>query len=162
MALACDILVGDVTTSFRDTHVKFGLAPCWGLSQRLSRRIGPGRARLVSLTARTVNAHVAHEWGLLDELIDDSASREGVCGDPVLDRAIELANAIAANDPLMVRRYKRAIVEGTNVDHIRGLQRERELGLAHYMEIVGDGQTFEGAKGYITDENRPRVSESKL
>jgi hypothetical protein len=79
-----------------------------------------------------------------------------------LDRAIELANAIAANDPLMVRRYKRAIVEGTNVDHIRGLQRERELGLAHYMEIVGDGQTFEGAKGYITDENRPRVSESKL
>ena len=31
LALACDILVGDATVSFRDTHVKFGLAPCWGL-----------------------------------------------------------------------------------------------------------------------------------
>ena len=155
MALACDILVGDATTSFRDTHVKFGLAPCWGLSQRLIRRIGPGRARLVSFTAQPVDAPRAHEWGLLDELIDDQSSNGCDVGqsrcDPVLVRAIELANAIAANDPLMVRRYKRAIVEGTNVDHQRGLRRERELGLAHYMEIVGDGQTFEGAKEYITE-----------
>ena len=158
--------MGDATTSFRDTHVKFGLAPCWGLSQRLSRRIGSGRARLVSFTAQPVDATRAHEWGLLDELIDDPSSNECDVGhrqcDPVLDRAIELANAIAANDPLMVRRYKRAIVEGTNVDHHRGLQRERELGLAHYMEIVGDGQTFEGAKKYITDDDRPRLLESKL
>lgn len=151
MALACDILVGDSTTSFRDTHVKFGLAPCWGLSQRLSIRIGPGRARIVSFTAQPVNAVRAYEWGLLDELVDDS-----------LGRAVELANAVAANDPLMVRRYKRAIVEGSNLHHRMGLQRERELGLAHYMEIVGDGQTFEGAKEYITDDGRPRLSESKL
>ena len=25
LALACDILIGDSTTKFRDTHVKFGL-----------------------------------------------------------------------------------------------------------------------------------------
>ena len=48
LALACDILVGNETTTFRDTHVKFGLAPCWGLSQKLQRRIGPGRAKLGS------------------------------------------------------------------------------------------------------------------
>jgi hypothetical protein len=54
------------------------------------------------------------------------------------------------------------MIEGGSVDHGKGMQRERELGLAHYMEIVGDGHTFEGAKGYITDGNRPRASASKL
>lgn len=152
LALACDILLGSPTTTFRDTHVKFGLAPCWGLSQKLSRRIGPGRAKIVSLSAQPVKAAKAHEWGLLDELvvINDGDGE-------VLNRAIELADAIACNNPLMVRRYKRAIVEGGNVEFQKGLQRERELGIAHYLEVVGDGQTFEGAKEFISSDGRPRV-----
>ena len=157
LALACDILIGDSTTTFRDTHVKFGLAPCWGLSQKLGRRIGPGRAKIVSFTAQPVKAAKAHAWGLLDELVDVKDAKT----DAVLDRAIQLADDIAKNNPLMVRRYKRAMVEGSRMEYRKGLQRERELGLAHYLEIVGDGSTFEGAKDYITDDGRPRM-ESKL
>ena len=155
LALACDILLGDSTTTFRDTHVKFGLAPCWGLSQKLSRRIGPGRAKIVSFTAQPIKAAIAYEWGLLDELVPtyDDAS------DPVLNRAIELSDAIGSNNSLMVRRYKRAIVEGTSIR--KGLQRERELGVSHYLEIVGDGSTFESANECITDNDRPRMA-SKL
>lgn len=155
LALACDILLGDSTTTFRDTHVKFGLAPCWGLSQRLARRIGPGRARIVSLSARPITSERAYEWGLLDEIVAGDGEN------PVLDRAIELADAVASNNALMVRRYKRAMVEGSNMDHGKGLQRERELALSHYLEVVGDGSTFEGAKEFITDDSRPR-SQSKL
>ncbi|KAL7536351.1 hypothetical protein ACHAXR_007106, partial [Thalassiosira sp. AJA248-18] len=158
LALACDILLGSPTTTFRDTHVKFGLAPCWGLSQKLSRRIGPGRAKIVSLSAQPVKAAKAHEWGLLDELVPANGDGDG----EVLNRAIELADAIACNNPLMVRRYKRAIVEGGKVEFQKGLQRERELGIAHYLEVVGDGQTFEGAKEFIADDGRPRVVQSKL
>mmetsp|Transcript_25756 Transcript_25756/g.55430 ORF Transcript_25756/g.55430 Transcript_25756/m.55430 type:complete len:313 (+) Transcript_25756:74-1012(+) len=163
LSLACDILLGDPTTTFRDTHVKFGLAPCWGLSQKLSTRIGPGRAKIASFTAQPIKADKAHEWGLLDELVavDDSkstpSSLKGLQTNPALNRGIELADAIASNNPLMVRRYKRAIVEGGNVDFQKGLQRERELGLAHYLEIVGDGQTFEGAKDYVAGDGRPRL-----
>ena len=161
LALACDILIGDSTTKFRDTHVKFGLAPCWGLSQRLSQRIGPGRARMVSFSAIPVKADVAYAWGLLDEIVDSSSSSAPEDIDEnnyVLRRAIELADSIGANDPVMVRRYKRAIVEGMD---IAGLRRERELGLAHYLMVVGDGTTFEGAKEFISDESRPRL-QSKL
>mmetsp|Transcript_7762 Transcript_7762/g.14055 ORF Transcript_7762/g.14055 Transcript_7762/m.14055 type:complete len:314 (-) Transcript_7762:146-1087(-) len=169
LALACDILLGDATTTFRDTHVKFGLAPCWGLSQKLSRRIGPGRAKIVSFSAQPVRATQAHEWGLLDELIkgdtESSSStkktKDGQTDNPVLDRAIELADAVASNNSLMVRRYKRAMVEGNGMEYRKGLQRERELGLAHYMEVVGDGQTFEEAKEFIADDGRSR-SQSKL
>ena len=161
LALACDVLIGDATTKFRDTHVKFGLAPCWGLSQKLSQRIGPGRAKMVSFSAMPIKAEVAYSWGLLDEIADPSASCdvEGIeMNNHVLHRALEVADSIGANDPVMVRRYKRAMVEG--IDDT-GLRRERELGLAHYLEVVGDGATFEGAKEFITDERRPRM-QSKL
>ena len=165
LALACDILLGDSTTTFRDTHVKFGLAPCWGLSQKLSRRIGPGRAKIVSFSAQPVKAAKAHEWGLLDELIVDSESSSSSSKDSqtdlVFNRAIELADAIASNNSLMVRRYKRVMVEGQNMEYQKGLQRERELGLAHYLEVVGDGQTFEVAKEFIADDGRPRL-QSKI
>ena len=156
LALACDILIGDITTTFRDTHVRFGLAPCWGLSQKLTRRIGPGRAKIVSFTAQPLRADKAHEWGLLDEIVESSKSK-----DAVLDRAIELTDAISTNNSLMVRRYKRAIEEGAGMNHQKGQQRERELGLAHYLEIVGDGSTFEDAKEYVKGSNRPRMT-SKL
>ncbi|KAL3757136.1 LOW QUALITY PROTEIN: hypothetical protein ACHAWU_002975 [Discostella pseudostelligera] len=183
LALACDILLGDTTTTFRDTHVKFGLAPCWGLSQNLCRRIGIGRAKLVSFSAQPVTAERAYEWGLLDELVmvpppvasashsisisvdGNKATTTTMVVDPVLYRALELAEAISSNNPLMVRRYKRAIVEGTKLNYSNGLQRERELGLAHYMEIVGDGRTFESAKEYIVDHDGRQqvvVSQSKL
>ncbi|KAL3796754.1 hypothetical protein HJC23_010901 [Cyclotella cryptica] len=163
LALACDILIGDSTTKFRDTHVKFGLAPCWGLSQRLSQRIGPGRAKIVSFSALPVNADVAHAWGLLDEVASLPSTKkidlEDIDPDNhSLHRAIELADSIGANDNLMIRRYKRAMIEGMDM---AGSRRERELGLAHYLEVVGDGHTFEGAKEFIADEDRPRF-ESKL
>ncbi|GFH56159.1 hypothetical protein CTEN210_12635 [Chaetoceros tenuissimus] len=155
LALACDILVGDDTTVFRDTHCKFGLAPCWGLSQKLQRKIGPGRAKLISYSVKPVNAQTAFQWGLIDELVQES--KEGAS----LKRAIEIADNIGKQDLKMVRRYKRALDEGGAMDLSKGLQRERELGIAHYLEVMSDGSTFESAKEFITDDKRPRL-QSKL
>jgi len=153
LALSCDILVGDKTTKFRDTHVKFGLAPCWGLSQKLQRRVGPGRAKIISLSAKPIDADLAIQWGLLDELVHDGRSS--------LEHAINIANTIAKQDKTMVRRYKRALEEGGSMDLASGLRRERELGIAHYIEVLNDGKTFNSAKAYIVDEKRPR-NKSKL
>jgi len=147
LALACDFLVGDNTTKFKDTHVKFGLAPCWGLSQKLQRLIGPGRAKYVSLSAATVSSQQALAWGLLNEIAPSNKD--------VVDRAIEIADEIGLNNATMVRRYKRAIVEGGEMDLYHGLQRERELGIAHYLQVTR-GDTFEKAKDYITGHVRPR------
>lgn len=132
-----------------------GLAPCWGLSQKLQRRIGAGRAKLISYSARPLDAKLAYEWGLLDEFVNESS------GDTSLDRAIAIADAIGSQNKTMVKRYKRALEEGGAMSLSNGLQRERELGLAHYLEVMKDGQTFESAKEFITDDQRPRIK-SKL
>lgn len=155
LALACDILVGDETTKFRDTHCKFGLAPCWGLSQKLQRRIGPGRAKLMSYSTRPIDSKLAYDWGLLDELVLKSTEETS------LGRAISIADSIGSQNHTMVKRYKRALEEGGAMECAKGLQRERELGLAHYLEVLNDGQTFQSAKGFIEGEERPRIK-SKL
>jgi enoyl-CoA hydratase len=157
LALACDILVGDETVCFRDTHVKFHLAPCWGLSQRLSRRIGPGRAKWVSLGAIPIPAVKAYEWGLLDELVLTNVSEnEPQQGNSLsLNRALEIADSIGMNSSTMVMRYKRVIDEGWKTTLEQGLQRERALALAHYIEAVGDGSTFESAKSFISKPRQP-------
>mmetsp|Transcript_4900 Transcript_4900/g.5987 ORF Transcript_4900/g.5987 Transcript_4900/m.5987 type:complete len:287 (-) Transcript_4900:1187-2047(-) len=155
LALACDILVGDETTKFRDTHCTFGLAPCWGLSQKLQRRVGPGRAKLASYSARKIDSKLAYQWGLLDELVLNDS------GESSMDRAIAIADSIGSQNNTMVKRYKRALDEGGAMELSKGLQRERELGISHYLEVMNDGQTFETAKEFITDEERPRLK-SKL
>ena len=45
LALACDVLLASPTARFAATHARIGIAPGWGLSHRLSRAIGPHRAR---------------------------------------------------------------------------------------------------------------------
>ena len=59
LALACDILIGSERARFQDTHCSVGVVPCWGLSQTVSRTVGPVRARLASLTASSIDARTA-------------------------------------------------------------------------------------------------------
>ena len=50
LALACDVLVGSTAARFADTHARVGILPGWGLSVKLPRLVGIGRAK----------AHLAH------------------------------------------------------------------------------------------------------
>ncbi|KAL0457507.1 UNVERIFIED_CONTAM: putative enoyl-CoA hydratase 1, peroxisomal [Sesamum latifolium] len=71
IALACDLLVASKEAKFMDTHARFGIFPSWGLSQKLSRIIGPSRAREVSLTAMAVTAEQAERWVWLIMLLKE-------------------------------------------------------------------------------------------
>lgn len=86
---------------------RFGIFPSWGLSQKLSRIIGPNRAREVSLTAMPLTAEQAERWGLVNHLVDESE---------LLKKAQEVAEAIVNNNPDLVLRYKSVINDGLKLD----------------------------------------------
>lgn len=68
LALACDILIASDTARFADTHVRMGVVPGWGLSQRLSRLIGVSRAKELSFTGNFLDAQTAERWGLVNSI----------------------------------------------------------------------------------------------
>jgi len=69
IALMCDILVASEHAKFADTHVRMGVVPGWGLSQRLSKLVGSSRARELSFSARYLDAETAASWGLVNRVL---------------------------------------------------------------------------------------------
>lgn len=69
LALACDILIASTEARFADTHVRMGVVPGWGLSQRLARLIGVSRAKQLSFTGNYLDAATAERWGLVNTVL---------------------------------------------------------------------------------------------
>jgi len=75
----------------------------FGLSETLPRLIGPTQASLLLLTGRRVPGDDAHAMGLADELVPQADVR---------DRAMALAQEIAASGPLAVRAIRATLRDG--------------------------------------------------
>lgn len=132
IALACDILVASKDAKFMDTHARFGIFPSWGLSQKLSRVIGPNKAREVSLTATPLTADQAERLGFVNHVVERSE---------LLNKARQIAEAIIKNNQDMVLRYKAVINDGFKLDLGSALALEKERGHEYY-----DGMTKEQFK----------------
>ena len=103
LALACDVLIGSPHARFADTHARVGILPGWGLSQRLSRLLGPSRAKEISLTGNFVDAEQACAWGLINTIVPQ---------DELIARAFELADDMLSCLPDALVKYKALIDDG--------------------------------------------------
>ena len=106
VALACDILLASTNARFADTHARVGILPGWGLSQKLSRRIGLSRAKELSLTGNFIDAATACAWGLVNRV---------TAPEDLLAAAKALASDIAGIDPAMVQAYRSMIDDGFEI-----------------------------------------------
>ncbi|KAK6160968.1 hypothetical protein DH2020_004349 [Rehmannia glutinosa] len=132
IALACDLLVASKEAKFMDTHARFGIFPSWGLSQKLSRIIGPSRAREVSLAAVPITAEQAEKWGLVNHVVEKNE---------LLQKARQIAEAMIKNNQDLVLRYKAVINDGFKLDLGHALALEKERAHEYY-----DGMTKEQFK----------------
>lgn len=117
MALACDIRIASEKAKFGQPEVGLGITPGFGGTQRLPRIVGASRAMELILTARNINAARAQEIGLVSEVYPP---------EELMDKALELANAIAANAQVAVRQSKAAIRKGLQTDMNTGVAYESE------------------------------------
>ncbi len=129
LALACDVLLASPAARFADTHARIGVAPGWGLSQRLARAIGPYRAREVSLTGNWVGAEQAAAWGFVNRV---------VAGDGLMATARALATDMLGCLPDMLPRYKAVINDGYALAFGEGLALERERARAFNAAVAAD------------------------
>ena len=126
LALACDILIASETARFADTHQRVGVIPGWGLSQKLSRIIGPSRAKEMAFSGRFVDARQASEWGLVSRVV--------AAGDLMPD-ALKLAAEIADVPAAFLADYKRLMDEGYRLPFGEAMALEAETSRRHNTAI---------------------------
>ena len=127
LALACDILIASSSARFADTHARVGVMPGWGLSQKLSRLIGPYRAKELSLSGNFIDAATACDWGLVNRVVPPHE---------LLPAAKRLAADIAPIDPAFIAAYKALIDDG-------------------YAASFGDGMALEHARSSAANAATP-------
>jgi enoyl-CoA hydratase len=131
LAMACTIRLASETAKLGQPEVKLGLLPGYGGSQRLPRLIGKGAALKLLLTGEIISASEAFRIGLVDEVVAPGE---------LLQRAEQLALAIAANAPLAVRHTIAAVHAGYDLPLSQALDLEAALfGLCCATEDKAEG-----------------------
>jgi enoyl-CoA hydratase/carnithine racemase len=113
LALACDIRLAGRGTKLGLPEARLGIIPDVGGTTRLTRLIGPARAKEVIMTGRMIDAAEAERLGIVNAVVPR---------DELRTKGEALAAEIAQCAPLAVTYAKRVIDGAAAID--RGLQLE--------------------------------------
>jgi enoyl-CoA hydratase/carnithine racemase len=117
--LPFDVIFASDKARFGMGFIKVGLVPELASTHLLGQRIGFGRASELCLSGRLVNAEEAGAIGLVERVVPH---------DTLLEKALELANLIAANPSPQLAMTKRLLTQNAaDGDLARVQQRESEL-----------------------------------
>jgi enoyl-CoA hydratase/carnithine racemase len=128
-------------------EITLGIIPGAGGTQRLSRLVGPARAKGMVFTGRHVAAQEALEMGIADTVVPDAE---------VYTAAKELAARYAEGPAVALRAAKQAVDDGLELDLDAGLRLESALfagtfatedqatGMSSFLEQGPGKATFSG------------------
>ena len=142
LALACDIRYASAGAKIGQPEINLGLIPGWGGTQRLARICGVGVAKELIFAGRNVDAEEALRIGLVNELAD-----------PVLDKALETARALAAKSAAALATAKRAINLALGANHRDNLDAEAGL----FGDLFGTDDAREGLAAFV-EKREPRFT----
>jgi len=119
LALWCDLRIATHDSTLGFPERRWGVPLIDGGTQRLPRIVGLGRALDMILTGRMVQAEEALGMGLLTEIVP--AGRH-------LDRALEMAEALAGFPQETMLSDRQSALEGIGLTFEEGLAREAAIG----------------------------------
>jgi enoyl-CoA hydratase/carnithine racemase len=150
LALAADVRFAAEDAQLGQPEVLLGIIPGAGGTQRLSRLVGPSRAKELIYTGRFVKADEALAMGLVDRVVAKDAEST------VYDEAVAWARQFTGAAALALRAAKEAVDRGLEVDLDTGLEIERAAfaalfatedrttGMRSFVEQGPGKATFEG------------------
>ena len=138
---ACDIRVAGASARFGVSEARWGLFPLGGSAVRLPRQIPYTVAADLLLTGRHISAAEALSIGLIGHVVPDGQA---------LARALEIAEAIAANGPVAVRAILRVIRETEGMAENEAFALEAKVGMA----VFASEDAKEGPRAFA-EKRRP-------
>jgi enoyl-CoA hydratase len=115
LAMACDIRICSDNARFGQPEVGLGIIPGFSGTVRLARLVGMGMAKQLIYTGKNIKADEALRIGLVNAVVPQAE---------LMDKAMEMANQIAANAPLAVKAAKLCINEEYDLDADAAIQNE--------------------------------------
>ncbi|MBM3674055.1 MAG: enoyl-CoA hydratase/isomerase family protein [Actinobacteria bacterium] len=136
LACACDLRVAGDRAKLGQPEILLGIIPGAGGTQRLTRLVGPARAKDLVWSGRQVGSDEALAMGLVDRVVP-----AGECEEHALDWAAELASGAVAAMGLA----KGAIDGGLDGSLARGLDLEAEA----FVEVFGTEDAKTGVASFL-------------
>ena len=117
LALCADIRIAADNSTLGQPEILLGIIPGAGGTQRLTRLVGPSKAKDLIFTGRFVKAQEALEIGLVDRLVPAAE---------VYAEAVAWAKQFTGAAALALRAAKESVDRGLEVDLDTGLEIERQ------------------------------------
>ena len=136
LALAADFRVAGERARVGQPEILLGVIPGAGGTQRLSRLVGPARAKDIVFSGRMVGAAEALQIGLVDQVVPD---------DSVYQAALDMVRRYASGPALALRAAKEAIDSGLGVDLATGLEIER----VQFAALFGTEDQKAGMRSFL-------------
>ena len=146
LAMVCDIRIASSNAKIGQPEVTIGIPPGWGGTQRLTRIVGPAKAKELIFTGKMITAQEAAEIGLINKVVDlnpsdqlppalqkdDDASKEKersievarLLNRKLLAECMALSKEITKNGFTAVKTSKMLINRGVETDIDTGLRLE--------------------------------------
>ena len=138
LALCCDFRVCGDNAKFGQPEILLGIIPGAGGTQRLSRLIGPAKAKDLIFSGRFVGAEEARAIGLVDEVVG---------ADDVYAAARARVERYVGGPAYALRAAKEAVDRGLEVDLASGLEIERVL----FAGLFATEDRAAGMASFVTD-----------
>ncbi|MCU0445967.1 MAG: enoyl-CoA hydratase/isomerase family protein [Microscillaceae bacterium] len=126
--LAFDLIYAAEEAKIGDTHAKWGIAPKWGMTQRLPQMVGILKAREMSFTAQAITGKEAEKIGLVNRAVPLENLENTVN---------QVVEHILGNSAQGIAAMKELYYKGMNTTLREGLAIEYQ---SHY--IINDRQEF--------------------
>jgi enoyl-CoA hydratase/carnithine racemase len=144
LALACDWRVVAEDAKLGQPEIKLGIIPGAGGTQRLSRLVGPAKAKDLIFSGRMVDAAEALAIGLADRVVP---------ADKVYDEAVALVTPYINGPAQAIRAAKAAIDGGLDRDLAAGLAWESQL----FAALFATEDKTEGMAAFV-EKRKPTFS----
>ncbi len=142
LALACDLRYLADDAKIGQPEIRIGVIPGAGGTQRLTRQVGPGRARELVYTGRQVDAPEALALGLVERVVPAAG---------LFEAAIADARVLASGPRAALAAAKRAIRAAVETPGDDGVRTERAL----FVDLFGTPDQREGMRAFL-DKRDPR------
>ncbi|UAL31974.1 enoyl-CoA hydratase/isomerase family protein [Nocardioides rotundus] len=146
LALCADVRFAAEDAVLGQPEILLGIIPGAGGTQRLTRLVGPSRAKDLIFTGRFVKADEALRIGLVDRVVP---------AEQVYDEALAWARQFAGGASFALRAAKEAIDSGLEVDLATGLEIERQ----QFAALFATEDQKIGMRSFV--ENGPGKAEFK-